>query len=310
MRRRGLSMSKKTKLIVGGCSYTYGGNNEDTIYDNWAVNLAERLDMELVNTARNGAGNEFILTKLTEAIHTHNNIGLVVAMWSEFARIDFPQSPKAQRFMIKDDEVYRHNEGSFNEKYSYWSTVNANVYEGVKDRVITLTAKRRRRAEQEGIKPSVVARHLARQNKTVMFFHENDVMFSKIKCLEKSLLQMVLFKQLVKSKGLNYIQCVGVNPYHRGEEHTHHKRLTGQKFSKEILESIYFNELDEPNFVGFPIMREIGGYWFDTLLPVLSNQNNKLDLDYRISEDDSHPNTKGHKIFADKLYDEYIQIYG
>ena len=57
-------------------------------------------------------------------------------------------------------------------------------------------------------------------------------------------------------------------------------------------------------------MEEIGGYWFDTLLPVLPNENNKMDLDYRVSEDDTHPNTKGHKIFADKLYDEYTQIYG
>ena len=92
-------MSKKTKLEVGGCSYTFGANKEIDGTITWAEQLADRLDMELVNTARNGTGNEFILTKLTEAIHTHDNIGLVIAMWSEFERIDMPISPMAKRFV-------------------------------------------------------------------------------------------------------------------------------------------------------------------------------------------------------------------
>ena len=91
-------MSKKTKLVVGGCSYTFGANKEIDGTITWAEQLADRLDMELVNTSRNGTGNEFILTKLTEAIHTHDNIGLVIAMWSEFERIDMPISPRAKRF--------------------------------------------------------------------------------------------------------------------------------------------------------------------------------------------------------------------
>ena len=304
-------MSKKTKLIVGGCSYTYGGNDEDAISNNWAEQLADRLNMKLVNTSKNGMGNEFILNKITEAIYTHDNIGLVIAMWSEFERIDIPVSPKAKRFVkldLHDGEHYREKkEGAYNEKNAYWTTVHAGVLNKA-------TPENRSIIIEQGMHPSKVDEWLNQQNNMVHMWNEwnngDGQAYSKIKCLEKSLLQMLIFKQLLKSKGLDYMHCVGVNPYIRGVEEGRHAALKGQQYSKAILDSVYFDELDEPKFIGFPIMEEIGGYWFDTLLPVLPNENNKVDLDYRVSEDDTHPNTKGHKIFADKLYDEYTQIYG
>lgn len=302
-------MSKKTKLIVGGCSYTYGGNDEDAISNNWAEQLADRLNMKLVNTSKNGMGNEFILNKITEAIYTHNNIGLVIAMWSEFERIDIPVSPKAKRLAkltgASGVHYRQYQESCYNENYFYWSSLHAGVlYEPEEaDNMI-----------KRGWNPNKVDSWLENQNKMVHIWNEwqngKGQAYSKIVCLKKSLLQMLLFKQLLKSKGLDYMHCVGTNPYVRGEYNVKHTNLKGQQYSKAILDSVYFDELDEPKFIGFPIMEEIGGYWFDTLLPVLPNENNKVDLDYRVSEDDTHPNTKGHKIFADKLYDEYTQIYG
>ena len=299
-------MSKKTKLIVGGCSYTYGGNDEDARSNNWAEQLADRLDMKLVNTSKNGMGNEFILNKITEAIYTHNNIGLVIAMWSEFERIDIPVSPKAKRLAkltgASGVHYRQYQESCYNENHFYWYSLHAGVlYEPEdKDNMI-----------KRGWNPNKLDSWLEYQNKMVHIWNEwqngKGQAYSKIVCLKKSLLQMLLFKQLLKSKGLDYMHCVGTNPYVRGE---YNVKLKGQQYSKAILDSVYFDELDEPNFIGFPIMEEIGGYWFDTLLPVLPNQNNKMDLDYRVSEYDTHPNTKGHKIFADKLYDEYTQIYG
>ena len=128
---------------------------------------------------------------------------------------------------------------------------------------------------------------------------------------------MLLFKQLLKSKGLDYMHCVGPNPYIRGEYNVKHINLKGQQYSKEILKSIYFDELDEPNFIGFPLFTNIGGYAFDDLLPMESGSEpeitgltvGKYDRSYRISQTDSHPNTKGHKLFADHLYENYKNIY-
>ena len=75
----------KQKLIVSGCSYT------DNAYEFpvWPTLLGEKLNMESVNLARRGQGNEFIYGTLLDYIIGAKNIGLVIAMWSEFHRIDF-----------------------------------------------------------------------------------------------------------------------------------------------------------------------------------------------------------------------------
>ena len=44
---------------------------------------------------------------------------------------------------------------------------------------------------------------------------------------------MLIFKQLLKSKGLDYMHCVGPNPYIRGEYNVKHINLKGQQYSKE-----------------------------------------------------------------------------
>ena len=50
------------------------------------------------------------------------------------------------------------------------------------------------------------------------------------------------------------------------------------------------------------MIKNIVGLFFDDLLP-------ESNLSYRVSESDSHPNTKGHKIFADHIYEKYKEIY-
>jgi len=269
--------NKKLKLIVGGCSYTYGGNDKDTIP--WPNQLAELLDMELVNTSRNGVGNEYILGEISKAICSYNNIGLVVAMWSEFERIDFPQSLKTKRWQYPD-RSYVETEKQF------LTTVNANVVYDLKKDIQF---------------PKSFRRYVKLHNEIVLLFNENGI-YTKLKCLVKSLSQMMLFKQLVKSKGLDYIHCVGTNPYIRGEETAEDIKTKIQQYSNAIIDSIFFDELDETNFIGFPMIKNIGGFFFDDLLP-------EPNLSYRVSESDSHPNTKGHKIFADHIYEKYKEIY-
>ena len=75
----------KQKLIVSGCSYTDKAYN----FPVWPTLLGEKLNMESINLARSGQGNEFIYGTLLDYIIGTKNIGLVIAMWSEFQRIDF-----------------------------------------------------------------------------------------------------------------------------------------------------------------------------------------------------------------------------
>ena len=266
--------------------------------------------MECINIASNGRGNEYILSSITEAIYEYNDIALVIAMWSEFDRIDFPISHNARRWMkidYEDKNVTQPNitwpgktgnptykKGvltSYDDKENSWDnhswvTPNANVI------YIHPTTR--------------VQEWLRIQNEFVIFSNKYGI-YSKRETCKKSLRQFILFKHLMKSCELKYMQCVGVEPITRGEIHDLQKERQRQ-MAYIIIDSKFYDKLDEPNFVGWPILDNIGGYVFDDILP--RNIYDPDYLEYRISKTDSHPNTKGHKIFADKLYDEYNKIYG
>ena len=78
----------KKVLLVGGCSFT-ANNFEtlvhpemDTSWQMWPQLLAKKLDMELINVAIGGAGNEQIFSSLLDTMQYHiapKKIGLVIA---------------------------------------------------------------------------------------------------------------------------------------------------------------------------------------------------------------------------------------
>ena len=309
-------MSKKTKLIVSGCSYTYGGNDKDTI--TWGEQLAERLDMELVNLSCNGCGNEFILTTLTKEISKtkKDDIGLVIAMWSEFERIDFPRSSGSFRFDEKKQEdgtiYYKPVSETMDFNYEYknkkrsWTSVYVNVLYGEEDREKMLSLS--------SISHRGVREWLDYQNDFIKYCNKHGF-WSKLACLDQSFEKFLHFKYMVRQNDLPYLQCVGPNPWCRGEDSEFARKLKKKYYAKNIIDYDFYDELDEPNFVGFPIMQNIGGYSLDDMLPFLedgtrNHLDGKEDYSYRVSLSDSHPNTRGHKIFADHLYDRYKKIYG
>ena len=100
----------RKKLLVFGCSYsdkryveltTKSAKLKDHMYDNngnltkpfdfWPEMVANKLDMDLLNFAQCGFGNDGIHSTFIDEITKHDNIGLVVVMWSEFMRIGFEQ---------------------------------------------------------------------------------------------------------------------------------------------------------------------------------------------------------------------------
>ena len=98
------------KLLTFGCSYTDDKYIEltskypqliDLLKDNdgnmtkpfpfWPELLSKRLNMKYENYAQCGFGNDGIHSTFMDEITRHDNIGLVVVMWSEFMRIGFEQ---------------------------------------------------------------------------------------------------------------------------------------------------------------------------------------------------------------------------
>jgi len=77
------------------------------------------------------------------------------------------------------------------------------------------------------------------------------------------------------------------------------------KWPQIFLNSKIFDEIDEKKFIGWPIMREIGGYNVIDMLDKLDPERTQL----RISKEDHHPNAEGHKIIAQEIYNAYEKVY-
>ena len=82
-------------LLTGGCSYTDKDWCSDfhdigpNAWPFWPEILGKKLDMEVINLAHSGAGNEYIYYSLLDKIATIDNIGLVIPAWSVCQRRDW-----------------------------------------------------------------------------------------------------------------------------------------------------------------------------------------------------------------------------
>ena len=75
--------------------------------------------------------------------------------------------------------------------------------------------------------------------------------------------------------------------------------------SATMINSKIFDEIDEKKFIGWPILKQIGGYTVIDILDKVDPERKQL----RISDEDSHPNAEGHKIIAQEIYNAYKKIY-
>ena len=107
-----------SKLLAGGCSWTQEKFKTDIhpemdcSWPKWPELLAKKLDMECINVARSGAGNEYIYSTLLEEIlkqkfEKKREIGLVIPAWSQCQRQDWQELKsfkwKESRYFDKGD---------------------------------------------------------------------------------------------------------------------------------------------------------------------------------------------------------------
>ena len=86
-------------LLVSGCSntdkdfYSELHPDMDCSWPKWPELLAKKLDMDCVNLAKSGAGNEYIYRSLLNCITRSDisNIGLVIPAWSQCNRKDYQE---------------------------------------------------------------------------------------------------------------------------------------------------------------------------------------------------------------------------
>ena len=72
-------------------------------------------------------------------------------------------------------------------------------------------------------------------------------------------------------------------------------------FNKVDAAVNFLKEIPKATFLGWPIIKSIGGKCVDDYLT--------KDEKYVISKEDRHPNAKGHELISEILYDKYNQNY-
>jgi len=70
----------------------------------------------------------------------------------------------------------------------------------------------------------------------------------------------------------------------------------------QIIDHPVFYKMNEDHFYGWPMFHQIGGFNMSDKLNKIDPEMKKL----RVSDEDTHPNTEGHKFIAELLYSNYV----
>jgi hypothetical protein len=131
-----------------------------------------------------------------------------------------------------------------------------------------------------------------REGRIVLLKYNNTVSVTM-----KSLRHFLIAQKLLED--IPYLMIQGVHPIGGVDERR------GLLWMQTFLNSKIFDEIDEKKFIGWPIMREIGGYNVIDMLDKLDPERTQL----RISKEDHHPNAEGNKIIAQEIYNAYEKVY-
>jgi len=267
--------SSRKKLIAIGCSFTEHLLTSDMSPDidhdfpRWPQHLADMLDMECVNLGKSGSGNDQILAKALDVMLREKDVGLVVLMWSEWQRIGF------QRW----------------KNWNIWHQVTP--HETDQDHSFACASKLF----------DLQNPHHATRNALRTFIHAEKI------------LRDVPYMFIQGTHGIFYynvetlktISCKEGTPYENMKFHlvndSRHQSTKEMFACHDYFDYIENNVIGK--FIGWPIMKELGGYCIADVIEEPDPSRTTLT----ISKDDTHPNAAGHKIIAELLYEQYKEIY-
>jgi len=114
-------------------------------------------------------------------------------------------------------------------------------------------------------------------------------------------LNITILRNLCNKLGIKLImaQAMEIEPYH-----TIYKDLLDvEYFFKQFTKQLAYTGENSENFIGWPILTELGGYALQEYGKDLYKPEN------RITDTDWHPNSKGHRVIADEIYNKYKKLY-
>jgi hypothetical protein len=278
---------KKKKLLAGGCSYTkrIHWSSTDVIF--WPEFVAEDLNLECINMGRSGAGNDFIFNSIVRGIAENDDIELVVVLWTQMFRVNMWNFQKDTINVLdtiyKPDDWKQHSaqmsrkgwRGREQEKYHKFIYDIAETF-------------------QKNLKRSDDAPNDTDARPDIHTYWIDQF-------IKNYLRNITTLRTLCNKLGIKLImaQAMEIESYQ-----SQYKRLLDfQYFFKKFAKELACSYEDSENFIGWPILSELGGNALQQYGKDLWKEEN------RISKKDWHPNTKGHRIIADEIYNKYKELY-
>tara|TARA_B100001996_G_scaffold184695_1_gene141248 strand:+ start:5781 stop:6596 length:816 start_codon:yes stop_codon:yes gene_type:complete len=270
----------KKKLIVSGCSFTDKNfesihSDYDCSFPKWPEMVAEKLGMECVNRGACGAGNNYIYsTLLDEVIRTpKEEIGLVVAAWSQVQREDF-------------------------QSYSKYTPYNKTSH---KDSFYENMIWQNKRINREGNIFYWMIDQLRNYSSFQFMCEAYGVPYKQFQMLSP-------FEGYLSGLMKTDHEIVdNVNNPEFVDRYVYDTTLDSVKEDREYilrLISEYEKYLDTNNFIGWPMTHRLGGFAVEQ--KVMMNEDLKNDWDLLISKYDFHPNKKGHEKLAEYIYGQLV----
>jgi len=293
----------KKKLIVSGCSFTdknfYSQSepNYDCSFTKWPELLAEKLDMDCINLGACGSGNHYIYSTLIEEIirTPKEEIGLVIAAWSQVQRDDFQKYGKftPRVFSYRDnynkDMIWRNKRTGKEGNIFYWMLDHLR-------RIVSFDSlcKSHNIPYRQVQMLSPFNAWLGGLMKTdfEIYRNQNNPDFVKRYKYEPTIVPTL--KEIDE-----WFKPHKVNDYH-----------FAMKDRKWLLEKVYDYEkyIDIENFIGWPMEEQLGGYALEEKVLMYYNEekNQVNDLDLIIGGFDFHPNGKGHQKIAEYIHGQLV----
>lgn len=267
-------MSKSSKIIVGGCSFTdkdysIKANPPINPFLSWPEVLAEQTGKEVINTAKSGSGNRRIYQKVLNEIFKHDNIEHVIVGWSEWTRQDF---------LVKNGWG---EDG--------WHTVVPRVRDA-KDAITKTNV-----VDEDVLFDFYMDAFNFDYPTPSQIVNENLNQFYSLQCICKERnIKLKMFQMLLPVNSFFKVQTEEDMKQGRNIEKA---RMYNATFVKSVLSHPLLLEMDD-TFWGWPVFEDIGGI---DVLRYLT----KRDLWEPISHIDKHPNKKTHENIA-KLIQENL----
>jgi len=267
----------KKILLASGCSYTDGkykscDPNVEPDWPMWPELMANELGLQCVNKGRSGAGADYILDTILEGLATYGNrVDTVAILWSTSDRLPF-----------------------FNFTLNPIVECNTDCLAGGFDPFPWMDDIGVGRVSQKYFNNT----HFMRTD-TYRTMIQNPIkkMFAIMEICENRNIKFVMFG------GLVYFDYFAINQMVQNKQLPVKCAIPPSEVVNILTNNPIFTEVSrrKKHFIGWPIMKEIGGYSFDDI------RHDKEE--YYISALDRHPNKLGQKMIANEFTKRYREIY-